>query len=604
MNPKAQISTGYASPIFGNKRRSSTVFPINPTSLRTNSVKERIKMAIDREGYLSESLLSKFEIRSILERTEGVNAETTFQTLEEQLLNTKKSDKLSCQELEAFVISLYAPQENEEVHQKVISLLWTPEAKLRHHLRSLISKLEEKGDEELSALAKRSLELVHEFSADSEALYRSRMDEDPLTQSSLAAYEGIQLNEWLSHYSTQLDREKSLNYYLAAKRNRSSSRNSSVSLHSDTGARSFPENYNQELNTDTFLGLVADTSVRDEMKKVLSHDYNLFETCKKIGREKTFCGIGCHLAVQHGFFSDLRIDPEVYYNFLRMVQENYDQTIAYHHDIHAANVVLTCNEFLINGDLINIGKFDELDTYGLMVAAFIHDLGHPGFNNGYLVTSGHEIAITYNDDSVLENFHVAKAFQLMKEENLDVFNTLSTDEYRTIRKIIIDCVLSTDMARHRSHTIALKSKIDMLAEGEAYSIPSTDDNKEKQFLLNTVIHSADIANPCKSEAVYTQWTHLLFDEFFEQGDKEKSEHMPVSFLCDRETVHIANSQIGFLTGICIPLFGMLERLMPGVSYMNDNIEKNRVLMEKSTEEYETHKQEHHKNLKNPLKPLL
>lgn len=50
--------------------------------------------------------------------------------------------------------------------------------------------------------------------------------------------------------------------------------------------------------------------------------------------------------------------------------------------------------------------------FALLFAAAIHDYRHPGLSNAYLVANNHDIAITYNDNSVLENFHVAQAFHL------------------------------------------------------------------------------------------------------------------------------------------------------------------------------------------------
>lgn len=51
-----------------------------------------------------------------------------------------------------------------------------------------------------------------------------------------------------------------------------------------------------------------------------------------------------------------------------------------------------------------------------------------------------------------------------------------------------------------------------------------------------------------------EWTILLFEEFFNQGDVEKEAGLPVSFLCDRETTQIPQSQPGFVNFILAPLF--------------------------------------------------
>ena len=52
-----------------------------------------------------------------------------------------------------------------------------------------------------------------------------------------------------------------------------------------------------------------------------------------------------------------------------------------------------------------------------------------------------EMALMYNDESVLENHHLAVAFQLLQNEDCDIFENLSKKERQTIRKMIIDTVL-------------------------------------------------------------------------------------------------------------------------------------------------------------------
>ena len=46
----------------------------------------------------------------------------------------------------------------------------------------------------------------------------------------------------------------------------------------------------------------------------------------------------------------------------------------------------------------------------------------------------------YNDESVLENHHLAVAFKLLQEENCDIFMNLSQKQRQTLRKITIDMV--------------------------------------------------------------------------------------------------------------------------------------------------------------------
>ena len=70
----------------------------------------------------------------------------------------------------------------------------------------------------------------------------------------------------------------------------------------------------------------------------------------------------------------------------------------------------------------------------------MHDVDHPGVNNNFLVNSSSEMALLYNDESVLENHHLAVAFQLMQSENCDILESFSKAERQQFRKMVIEMV--------------------------------------------------------------------------------------------------------------------------------------------------------------------
>ena len=47
-----------------------------------------------------------------------------------------------------------------------------------------------------------------------------------------------------------------------------------------------------------------------------------------------------------------------------------------------------------------------------IIAAAVHDVGHFGVNNKYLITESHPLAITYNDISVLEVRQISSSLRL------------------------------------------------------------------------------------------------------------------------------------------------------------------------------------------------
>ena len=54
--------------------------------------------------------------------------------------------------------------------------------------------------------------------------------------------------------------------------------------------------------------------------------------------------------------------------------------------------------------------------------------------------SDSELALMYNDLSVLENHHLAVGFKLLQEENCDIFQNLSKKQRQSLRKMVIDMV--------------------------------------------------------------------------------------------------------------------------------------------------------------------
>lgn len=46
----------------------------------------------------------------------------------------------------------------------------------------------------------------------------------------------------------------------------------------------------------------------------------------------------------------------------------------------------------------------------------------------------------YNDESVLENHHLAVAFKLLQNPDCDIFTNLNKKQRQTLRKMVIDMV--------------------------------------------------------------------------------------------------------------------------------------------------------------------
>lgn len=107
----------------------------------------------------------------------------------------------------------------------------------------------------------------------------------------------------------------------------------------------------------------------------------------------------------------------------------------------------------------------------------------------------------------------------------------------------------------------------------------------QQQLLEMALHCSDLTPGSRDFNTAKKWTYLLFEEFFHQGDVEKRENLPVSFLCDRKTTNVASNQPGFVNFIVLPLFKSMTTVLPGMEFLVKKANENAELW-KSYEETE------------------
>lgn len=97
----------------------------------------------------------------------------------------------------------------------------------------------------------------------------------------------------------------------------------------------------------------------------------------------------------------------------------------YHNAMHAADVTQSAVCML---EFDNLSEhMSDLELLCIIIACCIHDVGHYGVNNDFLVKTQHEWALIYNDTSVNENMHVRIAFEILQEPHCNIFESaLST----------------------------------------------------------------------------------------------------------------------------------------------------------------------------------
>ena len=311
--------------------------------------------------------------------------------------------------------------------------------------------------------------------------------------------------------------------------------------------------------------------------RIIEKTFNIFELKEIIGQDNVLPIMGKVILDSFGLYSDEIISTEKLDPV--SISNQYYKTTLYHNSMHGADVTQSLCLYFLNSNAEEICQSLVLDLLGILIAALGYDLGHPGLTNPFHINSSSELAITYNDVSCLENFHASKLFRTIRNPQTDIFEKLTVQDYKTIRKRMIGNILSTDMANHGKIMTLIKSRIAInKAENKTkFELLSGNEKtkfEEQQSLFDFLIHAADLAHNTKLFNISLKWVELPSEEFWFQGDKEKSMNLPVSFLCDRDNYNIPNSQVGFIKGFIIPTFDCLVNIFPSLKYTMDNAKTN------------------------------
>ncbi|KAM6189432.1 3',5'-cyclic-AMP phosphodiesterase 4C isoform 1-T1 [Sarcoramphus papa] len=268
-----------------------------------------------------------------------------------------------------------------------------------------------------------------------------------------------------------------------------------------------------------------------------------------------------------------RIPVNTFITYMLTLEDHYHADVAYHNNIHAADVAQSTHVLLSTPALEAV--FTDLEIMAAIFASAIHDVDHPGVSNQFLINTNSELALMYNDASVLENHHLAVGFKLLQEENCDIFQNLSKKQRQSLRKMAIDMVLATDMSKHMNLLADLKTMVET-KKVTSLGVLLLDNYSDRIQVLQNMVHCADLSNPTKPLELYRQWTDRIMVEFFRQGDWEREKGMEISPMCDKHTASVEKSQVGFIDFIAHPLWETWADLVhPDAQEILDTLEDNR-----------------------------
>ena len=392
------------------------------------------------------------------------------------------------------------------------------------------------------------------------------------------------LKPFNSNYSNENSSNTTINYL--NKINRFLNKNNNIKKFSNNNLISIPQkiNGNKSKNSEIdslekYSYIYIDHLLKQynfDTKKITEKEFNIFELKKIVGQSNVLPLMGRVILETFGLKDDKIINVSKLDTFLNTVSSQYLTTTLYHNNMHGADVTQTISLFFLNSNAEKMFQTTVLDLLSIFIAALGHDIGHPGLTNNFHINASTELAITYNDASCLENFHCCRLFTIIKKDETNIFEKLSVSDYKDIRKRMISEILATDMFYHKKVMSLVQTKIPQI-KNDKFEFISEDKESiknEQQSILDFFIHSADLAHNTKLFNISLKWVELLSEEFWLQGDKEKSMGLNVSFLCDRKNTNVPSSQVNFIRGFILPTFEVLINIFPTLNYTVENANNN------------------------------
>ncbi|XP_052467685.1 cAMP-specific 3',5'-cyclic phosphodiesterase 4B isoform X4 [Carassius gibelio] len=400
-----------------------------------------------------------------------------------------------------------------------------------------------------------------------------RMLNRELTHLSEMSRSGNQVSEFISN--TFLDKQNELEIPSPTPKSRDRKRRQQQLMTQISGVRKVTHGPGLSSSCSTArFGVKTDSEdlLSKDLEDINKWGLNIFKVSEHSHHRPLTC-IMYAIFQERDLMKTFRIPVDTFVMYMMTLEDHYHADVAYHNSLHAADVAQSTHILLSTPALDAV--FTDLEILAAIFAAAIHDVDHPGVSNQFLINTNSELALMYNDESVLENHHLAVGFKLLQGENCDIFQNLSKKQRQTLRKMVIDLVLATDMSKHMSLLADLKTMVET-KKVTSSGVLLLDNYTDRIQVLRNMVHCADLSNPTKPLDLYRQWTDRIMEEFFHQGDRERERGMEISPMCDKHTASVEKSQVGFIDYIVHPLWETWADLVhPDAQDILDTLEENR-----------------------------
>ncbi|KAM6184809.1 cone cGMP-specific 3',5'-cyclic phosphodiesterase subunit alpha' [Rhynchocyon petersi] len=297
------------------------------------------------------------------------------------------------------------------------------------------------------------------------------------------------------------------------------------------------------------------------------------------------CGI--RLFFEINVIEKFKVPVEVLTRWMYTVSKGY-RSVTYHNWRHGFNVGQTMFTLLMTGRLKKY--YTDLEAFAMLAAAFCHDIDHRGTNNLFQMKSASPLARLHGS-SILERHHLEYSKTLLQDETLNIFQNLNKRQFETVIHLFEVAIIATDLALYFKKRTMFQKIVDacekMETEEEAIKYITVDPTK-KEVIMAMMMTACDLSAITKPWEVQSQVALLVANEFWEQGDLERTvlQQQPIPMMDRNKRDELPKLQVGFIDFVCTFVYKEFSRFHKEITPMLSGLQNNRVEWKSLADEYE------------------
>nr|XP_019595239.1 PREDICTED: cone cGMP-specific 3',5'-cyclic phosphodiesterase subunit alpha' isoform X2 [Rhinolophus sinicus] len=303
--------------------------------------------------------------------------------------------------------------------------------------------------------------------------------------------------------------------------------------------------------------------------------------------EHTLIKCGLRLFFEINVVEKFKVPVEVLTRWMYTVRKGY-RAVTYHNWRHGFNVGQTMFTLLMTGRLKKY--YTDLEAFAMLAAAFCHDIDHRGTNNLYQMKSTSPLAKLHGS-SILERHHLEYSKTLLQDESLNIFQNLNKRQFETVIHLFEVAIIATDLALYFKKRTMFQKIVDacekMETEEEAIKYVTIDPTK-KEIIMAMMMTACDLSAITKPWEVQSQVALLVANEFWEQGDLERTvlQQQPIPMMDRNKKDELPKLQVGFIDFVCTFVYKEFSRFHKEVTPMLNGLQNNRMEWKSLADEYE------------------